>query len=364
MGAGVRGFVGILLVVAAVSGARTAPAAEDAFAADAWIPPPSRRCFACRHADARRRGPVELRDEWILAQPRLTLPAASPDPLILGETRLHLTFNMGSDFGFRSVSKASGFVRGFLVDGEHRTVAIAARHGIRPDLDVGIRVPVHWRGAGFLDDIIDPFHAATSFITLDNDRDDFGTNEFRVIGHDDDAFAFHRIEDVGTGLGSVELSAQWGFLPPRPGCWAGALIGRVSLPTGTGPFRRRGVDLGVQAVFAKTIARGWDVYGGVGGTWFAHDEFEGFRYVPLRGHAFAALEWQVVPSASVFVQTDFATRLIDNVESYPAEQMYLHFAAKADLSRCWTIEAGFTENLFDQQSTVDFSIFIGLTARL
>src|SRR5262245_57421907 len=45
------------------------------------------------------RGPIELRDEWLLCQMRLTLPALAPDPLPSGRSRLRLAFDWGNDFG-------------------------------------------------------------------------------------------------------------------------------------------------------------------------------------------------------------------------------------------------------------------------
>ena len=44
-------------------------------------------------------------------------------------------------------------------------------------------------------------------------------------------------------------------------------------------------------------------------------------------------------------------------------QSYLRMGAKVDLARRWRLEAGFTENLEDQQATTDFGIFAGIVRR-
>ncbi|HEV7503088.1 MAG TPA: hypothetical protein VGQ33_23880, partial [Vicinamibacteria bacterium] len=51
-------------------------------------------------ADPPRRGPLPSRDEWLLAQPLLTLPATGPDPLPAGRYEARLDGDWGSDFGF------------------------------------------------------------------------------------------------------------------------------------------------------------------------------------------------------------------------------------------------------------------------
>lgn len=102
-----------------------------------------------------RRGPIEWREEWLLAQPRLTLPATSPDLLPPGENQLRVDFDWGNDFGWSQevVGEVPGDRR-FLVDGEHGTLGVALRHGMTRRLEVGFRLPVHWRGGGLLDGVI------------------------------------------------------------------------------------------------------------------------------------------------------------------------------------------------------------------
>jgi hypothetical protein len=141
------------------------------------------------------------------------------------------------------------------------------------------------------------------------------------------------------------------------------LIGRAGLPTGTGPFATGSVDLGLQLVAAKQLHRRWDLYAGVGGTWYSEKKIRGFRYEPLRAYGFLAVEWRPLRRWSVLVQSDMSTRLVDNVQDYPGFQWYLHVGAKYDLAPDTRLYLGFTENLVDQQSTVDIGIWAGLESR-
>jgi hypothetical protein len=313
----------------------------------------------------RARGPLEIRDEWMLAQPRLTLPGISPDPLLPGQWRVRTYFNMGNDFGWMQTGPAEmPFDREFLIDGEHRTFSVSVRKGVRPDLDVGIRVPVHWRGNGFMDAIIDWFHDLTEGIGfLDNGRPAFHTDRWRVEGRDP---AFNPIAwtEHETGLGNIEMNAQWAFLrSPQGRGWRAALAGRVTLPTGGGPYDTDSVDAGVQVAVARCIGQDVDVYGGIGATWFSEEFIDGLQYEPWRVAGFVAVEWRPASTWSLIAQFDASSRLVTNLSNYPGFQSYIHVAAKIDLSACWVLELGFTENLEDQQATIDFGVFAALEVR-
>jgi hypothetical protein len=306
------------------------------------------------------RGPAEIRDEFMLAQVRLTLPAVSPDVLPRGRWLLRLHQDSGTDFAFSQTGAAESPAadRRFLVDGERHTWEAQARRGFGGGLDAGIRVPVRWRGGGWLDGLVDWWHERFGF--QDNSRGAFDPNRYRVEGRD---AAFNAIDwpEQGWGLGNVELDARWEFLCPacRSG-WRAAVIGRVGLPTGTGPYETGGVDLGLQAVAARQLGRRFDVYGGVGGTWFSEDTIQGIEYEPWRGHGFLAVEWRATAFLSVLVQTDASSRLVTNLVDYPALQWYLMVGAKADLGGGWRLTAGLTENFADQQSTSDVDFWTSL----
>src|SRR6266550_913487 len=101
-----------------------------------------------------RRGPLPSRDEWLLAQPLLTLPAAAPDPLERRQVEVRLDGDWGSDFGWvGGLGGPTGDLR-YIVDGEHRSAALTVRRGFGGGLTLGIRVPVLWRGPGIMDGMI------------------------------------------------------------------------------------------------------------------------------------------------------------------------------------------------------------------
>lgn len=325
--------------------------------------PPSGRYVPCDPFYERRRGPVEVRDAWILAQPRLTLPATTPDTLGCGRTSIRGAFQWSNSFGWRQSSTGeTPAVRNFLVDGETRTFDVTVMHGVRENLDLGLRIPVEWRGAGILDEWIDTFHEATDF--LDNKRKDFHTDKYRVNGIHDDLTPFDDDDEKGAGFGNIEAIAKWRLCDGGRDGWTASLIGRATAPTGTGVYEVGGVDVGLQAIVAKRIAPKWDLYGGLGGTWFSEVDYQDVRYQPVRGNVFVAAEWRAGRTWSLILETDYATQLIEDISLYDPESWYLNIGAKIDLGRSAVFEIGFTENLISQQTTADFGVFFGLDFRL
>jgi hypothetical protein len=308
------------------------------------------------------RGPIELRDEWLPAQNRLTLPALGPDVLPAGVERLRLSLDWGNDFGWRQdVRGERPLDRRYIVDGEHRTLALELRRGLGRGLEAGARLPLRWRGPGMLDGLIDAFHGITTRLGLpDNQRPFFQADRFRVEGRDAAGRPVSWTAPAGTGLGNLELQTRWAALGSAPGPRL-ALALSLALPTGTGPFEANGLEAGLQVAGAAPLTASLDLYAGLGGTAFGAAEQAGLEYEKLRGMGFLVLEWRAAGALSLLVELNGASRLITNLAEYPAFQSYLRVGARVDLPGPVDLEGGFSENLVHQQATTDFGAFFGIT---
>jgi hypothetical protein len=306
-----------------------------------------------------RRGPLEIRDEWLLAQPRLSLPAVSPDPLPDGQTRLVLDFSWGNDFGWQPGPLPD--TTDFLVDGEQRTFSVDVRHGLTRTLTVGLRLPLCWRGGGLMDGIIDWFHELTGL--PGGARADFPVDQLRVEWADPLRRTVSGNTGPGTGLGNLELLGHWAVRHRGADAWAAALVARVALPTATTTFAGTGTEAGAQLVAAWPLHSALDLYAGAGGTAYGDGNVAGVEYAAWRGHGFLALEWRPGRRWSVSVELDLATRLVENLPSYPDWQGYFRMGAFFDLSERWRVHGGFTEGIVNQQATTDFGIVAGLSRR-
>lgn len=312
-----------------------------ALAAGCLAPPASAQAPA-------RRGPLDVREEWLLAQQRLTLPAASPDPLARGAWDLRVAGDWGSDWGIRGPNGDLAY----LVDGEHRTLSVEVRRGVTDRLTLGARVPLHWRGAGVLDGVIDWWHRLTGL--PDNDRFLYPTGRFGVQAKDRAGRPLTYTGAPGTGLGNLEASALFALRADADGTGV-ALVGRVDLPTGTGPYASAGAHGGLQLVAALPLARGLDAYAGLGASLAAQDERDGIAYRRARAHGFVVLEWRAARRLSLLTEVNGSSRLVTNVLGYKPLQLHLRIGAKLDLGPGTRVEAGFVEGL-SVQNTTDFGV--------
>lgn len=307
-------------------------------------------------AQSARRGPLEVREEFLLAQPRLTLPSIAPDPLAAGDDRLALGFDWSSDFALRGAEPSLTH----FIDGEHRTLAIDYRRGVTPRVTLGVRVPVRWRGAGVLDGLIDGWHRVTGL--PDNDRSLYPQDRFVMEGRDASGHELAIDDDTGAGLGHVELSGLWAVRRAEHGL-AVSLVARAELPTATAPFDGAGAGFGIQAVAAHPLGRTVDVYSGAGATVFTREQQAGLDYARWRAHGFLTLEWRAGRTVSILLETSAASRLVDNIADYPGLQLYFRMGAKLDLGTRWRLEGGFVEGVSSIQSTTDFGVQAGVSRR-
>lgn len=317
---------------------------------------------AAQGAGPSRRGPFPSRDEWLLAQPLLTLPAAAPDPLATGEFEARLDGDWGSDFGIEGSAFGRNADLRFLVDGEHRSGALTVRRGMGRGLTVGVRASVLWRGAGFLDGVIDAWHGALGL--PDGGRSLFPDDQLRVEARDVRRQAVTWGGGRGTGLGNLELEAHQVLtgLEDAKG-WRTALIARLSAPTATGPFAGAGTAGGLQMVVARPLGSRTDVYLGLGATVASRRQLEGVQYRRTRPQGFVAIEGRLTRGWSVIVQLDVAARLVTNIDSYPGSVGYLRVGSKFGLRRGWMLEGGITEGVNNLAAATDFGLVAAIARK-
>jgi hypothetical protein len=328
-------LVAVALLAAAPAGAQSAPA---------------------------RRGPLPSRDEWLLAQPLLTLPAAAPDPLDRRETELRLDGDWGSDFAWVGGFGGPTGDLSYLVDGEHRSLALTVRRGLGAGVTLGARLPLLWRGPGILDGVIDTWHRALGF--PDGGRSLFPDDRLRVEGRDPSRRSIAWKGRAGAGLGNLEVDLQH-VLTGREDArgWRTALAWRASVPTATGPFSGAGGGIGVQWLAAHPLGSRADVYAGAGAALASRRSFQGLAYRRARYQGFLALEARLTRGWSAIAQLDAASRLVTNLEAYPGDTVYLRVGSKFGLRRGWMLEGGITEGLIHQVAATDFGLIAALARR-
>jgi hypothetical protein len=308
------------------------------------------------------RGPAEIRDGHLLAQPRLTLPAVAPWTIPAGAWSVQVSALWANSFSWtQDVAGEAPDDRHFLIDGEALVLDATFRRGLGRSCDVAVRVPFQSRGGGALDGFIDWWHRFAH--VPDGNRPDFRKNAFRVEGRTTDGSSFSWNDSTGSGLGDVEMEGRWRVHDGGGDSASVALVGRVSLPTGTGPFAGNGLGGGGQLVLDAPLGRSVSLYAGLGTTAQDVGPVRGIEYAPLRVHGFLALEWRPWRRLSLVAETDAASRLVENIESYPGLHWIVNVTGRIDLGGRTRLDLGFTENLKSQLTTTDFALYLGLGLR-
>jgi len=306
------------------------------------------------------RGPIESRDEFLLAQSLLTLPPMGAALPAAGRTELRVDGDWGNDFGLENRPGGRREEVFFFVDGEHRTLAATVRRGLGAGWAVGARIPLHWRGGGWLDPVIDSFHDLFGF--PDSGRALYARRRLRVEGRTRKGEPLQWTGRAGSGLGSVELELAKAIRVPAPGGPAIAIVARTLLPTSSGAFAEAGRGAGASALLSQALGTSFDLHAGAGGTVFGPPARDGLSYARTRAQGFVALEWRPVAAWSALVQWEASSRLITNVDRYPALQLSLRIGSKVDAGT-WRLEGGFVEGIKSLDNTTDFGIFAAVGRR-
>ena len=304
-------------------------------------------------------GPVEIRDEHLLAQARLTLPPIGPDTVPRGQWAFRVGYLMSNSFAWAQDEPGETPTRRlFLIDGEGHTLDLNVARGFGENVHLAARLPLRWRGGGVLDGLIDTWHR--TFGLPDGDRPAFLEDAFRVEGVSTSGRPFSWNDDRGTGLGNLELEGRWRFRNGGRDGWRAALAARTTVPTGTSPFDGNALGLGLQVVAGKRLAGPLDVFFGAGGTVQGSGPVRGVGYETARVHGFLALEWRIFRPFHLVAETDAASRLVSDIARYPGIHWITNVSGRIRLSRRARFELGFTENFKNQSSTTDFGLRFGL----
>ena len=307
-------------------------------------------------------GPVEVRDEHVLAQPRLTLPPIGPDTVPRGRWSVRLGYLASNSFAWTQDALGERpSDRRFLIDGEAHTLDLNVARGIGADTHLAVRLPLRRRGGGALDGLIDTWHRI--FGLPDGGRAFFLKDAFRVEGLTTVGRPFSWKRDRGTGLGNLEIEGRWRFRDGGRDGWRAAVAARAALPTGTAPFDRDAGGFGLQVVAARRLAGPLDLFAGAGGLVQGSGPVRGIQYEPGRVHAFLALEWRVFRRFHLVAETDAASRLVRDIDRYPGVHWITNVSGRIPLSARTRFEFGFTENFKNQISTTDFALDFGLVVR-
>jgi Protein of unknown function (DUF3187) len=312
--------------------------------------------------DIGARGPAEIRDGHLLAQSRLTLPAASARTLAPGRFELRTSLLWSNSFSWtQDVAGENPKDRRFLLDGETETLDLSLRRGLSANLDVGLRLVAHGRGGGTLDSFIDAWHRLAN--VPDGKRPQFIRDAFRVEGLTTEGRPFSWNAYTGWGLGPLEIDSRLRVVDGAGDGASVALVGRVLVPTGTGPFAGGGLGAAGQVVADVPLGARFFLFTGTGVTLQDPGPVRAIEYEPARLHGYLAFEWRAARWLSLLAETNAATRLVSNIDRYPGTHWMVNLGGRIDLGARSRLDVFISENILSQLSTTDFAIYLAFSVR-
>lgn len=251
----------------------------------------------------------------------------------------------------------------YFIDNETLRIAGKLRYGLTDWFQVGIEVPVLWRGGGVMDSFIEGFHRTFG---LDNGRrDEFPRNRFRVEFHSPEGSKFAlNADDAGIGLQDIVLSSQATLTCGGAYRPATAVHFSVSLPTGRDEklYGTGGVDVSVALLFSKRLG---DLYLYLNGgyVWFGTDEIGGIRLRKSQGTIFTGVEYRLRGRTSLILQNLINSGAAEDFFEFSEYTDEMTLGMKTELSPGLLIELGLIENLIHFTNSPDFGVHGGVSYR-
>ncbi len=294
-------------------------------------------------------GPLALREQFLLSQTHLTLTPQDPRPTDRGHWRVGMTLDWANTFGRKNTT--------YLVDGETVTTVPYLRYGVLEGLEVGLDVPIHWRGGGAMDGFIQDFHDA--FGVSQNGREKLPDDDFNVFVNDREG-NFYSLDDEGWGLGNVGASAKLTLAQGDEHMPALAIQALVTAPTGDQGrgFSQGGWDGGVLASVSKGFCGKLYLYGNAGLTAYSNDSQGPLELASTRGFFMMAAEYRFTPSCSLVFQTSVTSPYFD--EEHLSEWTWIAgLGPKFQLGERCKVEVGLLENYGGYDFSADFGVHFG-----
>ncbi|MBI5746466.1 MAG: DUF3187 family protein [Nitrospirae bacterium] len=251
----------------------------------------------------------------------------------------------------------------YFIDNETLRMATRVKYGLTEYLQVGIEVPVLWRGGGIMDGGIDWWHKTFG---LDRaGRNEFPKNRFRVeFDHKDGSKFVLDEDDAGVGLQDTVLSSQITLTCGGASRPAAALGFSVSLPTGGDEklFGSGGSDLNVALILAKRVGNFY-LYLNGGYTRFDTNEIGGVELKKDQWTLFTGLEYRIWKKTSLILQNLINSAVAKDFFEFSEYTDEISWGIKSEFSPGWMIEFAAIENIINFKNSPDFGVHAGVSYR-
>ncbi len=301
-----------------------------------------------------RSGPIPIRDQHPLSFYHASFSPESPGVLEAGEFRARTAFNWSNTLNNRRGS--------YRIDAETRLVEFGLRYSPYARLELGIGVPLLWRGEGVADSTIDNWHQAFGFPRAD--RDIVPDNEFALRGDNQDGTRFN-LTPQGTRVMNLVLDAKYEIIPRTKDASQWSALIRLGIPVPQNAYTQQGIDLGATLLgqmSPEVTNLDWlTLYFGAGYMHFTDEETDGLAF--KHNHFFSFLQFETEPFGSIPVLLGlvYQSPLVNDVEKFPDYAVYLDLGTRFGLTDRTYGELLLRENISSQDGTADITVMFALS---
>lgn len=299
----------------------------------------------CGFVSATPYGPIELREQFPLALNHLSIAPTSARPIEEDSLRFSTDFAWSNTFAKKDGS--------YVFDAETRVQQFRASYGLARDIEIGLSLPLIWRGGGVLDNSIDGWHKFWGLPRAD--RNNEPKNQFRMEGHQEGGEDFSVSQD-GFGVGDLVVNTKFSLLGSE--YFAGMVSG--ALPTASENFLGQGqYDLGGTLLAQDTTDFG-NFYSGLSYTYFSDTHISQIVLNRHIGSGFLAYEYPWSDDLLLELALVYRTSLLSQVAHYPNYALYLDLGARIRVEHNIWVNLLLRENPGGKKGTPDVTFLIGL----
>lgn len=293
------------------------------------------------------RGPIEMSEEQPLYRLHLSLPAISPEILSPNSIALRL--------GYAWSNTASRKEGAYQIDAEERSTDIQFKYGLNSNLEIGLDLPIIWRGAGILDSAIDNWH---NFWNLpEGDRPSIERDQFNVSGVNSDGTDYG-LNSKGIGLGNLKLSTKYLITSGNKNIPATAAFFTVSFPTARESFGHNGLDFGAMLLLSKKLGAIY-LYTGGAYVYLTDPEVAGLTFRQNQFEGFIQAEYQFWERYSFNLGVSSSSKRLKSAKDFPSSALYIDTGIKYAISPESNLEILVRENPYPRETTTDFTFLLG-----
>lgn len=294
-------------------------------------------------------GFVEIDNQFPLALNHNSFRPLSPQPVGKNNFKLTSGFALTNTFILEEDH--------YFIDVESRVLNLGMAYGTTDSFEVSARVPLVWRGGGYMDSFIDDFHKMFGFSR--GQRPSKPEDTYEISGNNKDGSTFE-VNDTGLELGDLVLGIKHLITPGDETLPAWSILAELRLPTASNiSYGQSSNDLTLGLVASKKVGKFFLYWGGA---YIFYGDTEIDNIVLERHHfeGFGGAEYPVNKRLSLNLAFYGASAFAESIQEISNYTTYFDTGLKYNLNSDTILGLAMRQNPAPSDATADVSFVLGL----